>query len=65
MVDKLPIPPQKKPQWGLPTDIVPPPICSVLGRHYINNPEGNTCVKCKHCMQWFRWDWGEHKYIPL
>lgn len=41
------------------------PICSTLGKHYIDNPEGKTCAKCKYCMQWFRWDYGKHKYIPL
>ncbi len=48
-----------------PPDEVPQPICSTLGKHYIHNPQGNACVKCKYYMQWFRWDYGEHKYIPL
>ncbi len=45
--------------------IIPPPICSILGKHYIDNPQGNACVKCKHCDQWFRWDWEKQKWILL
>jgi len=40
-------------------------MCSILGKHYIENPQGNICAKCKYCGQWFRWDYGEHRYIPL
>jgi len=33
----------------------PPPICSIIGEHVLNNPTGKVCCRCEHCGKLFKW----------
>ena len=40
----------------------PPPVVSFIGKHYINNPAGETICRCGHCrklFKWVGWEWRE------